>query len=236
MNHAQIVFKPLKEANGIQDISGYEYGQLLNNAYKYVICHEIGTEKEKPHTHIYLETPDCEKTIRNKIIKCLQIPKTTRGKGSAFYGLFYNKYKDPSPAYIVKEGNIYDARGYTQDQLEHYIMVGQMRFKQTFAPSIVGVDTSSTECSSDQHGLSATKAHSEWDKLLAAHHKRVGYTEMTMSDIRRWIKSYYLQQRKPIPRDGDTRRYSYSLWAIANASVLEQDIAEADRHEATHMI
>lgn len=236
MNHAQLVFKPLKEANGIQDLSGYSYQQLLKDCPRYVICHEVGTEKEKPHTHIYLETPDCEKTIRNKLLKCLQIPKTTRGKGSAFYGLFYNKYKDPSPAYIVKEGNIFDSRGYTSDQLEHYIMVGQMRFKETFAPSIVGVDTSSTECSSDQHGQSVPQNINEFEKLKRAHHKRPGFQDMTMAEIKRWIKSYYLLQGKCIPREGDNRRYSYCLWALAHGNIREEDIAEADRHEATYMI
>lgn len=228
MNHAQVVFKPLMEANQIQDISGYSYEELLKDCPRYVICNEVGTEKERPHTHIYLETTDCEKTIRNKLLRCLKIPKTTRGKGSAFYGLFYNKYKDPSPAYIVKEGNIHQSKGYTQSELDHYIMQGSFKYlKQLDADLTENIATVASAPS-----VAAVVGSSEWDKLKASHVRREGYRNMTMEQIKRWIKYYYLSQGRCIPREGDTRRYAYSLWALAHFNVLQEDnIATADNHE-----
>ena len=228
-NHAQLVFKPLKEANGIQDISGYSYEELLKECPRYVICNEIGTEKEKPHTHIYLETEDCEKTIRNKLLRCLQIPKSTRGKGSAYYGLFYNKYKDPSPAYIVKEGNILQSKGYSPDELEHYIMQGAFKYSKK-----IDIDlTENIATVADAPSVTAVVGSTEWDKLKAAHKNR-GHD--TMSEIKRWIKYYYLKQGRCIPREGDTRRYAYSLWTLSQNRILtEENIVDADRHELLHL-
>ncbi|UAU47017.1 Rep [Chicken proventriculitis-associated circular virus 24] len=228
MNHAQLVFKPLKDANGVQDISGYSYEELLKDCPRYVICNEIGTEKEKPHTHIYLETADCEKTIRNKLLRCLQIPKSTRGKGSAFYGLFYNKYKDPSPAYIVKEGNIFQSKGYTQSELDHYIMQGSFRYLKQLEADL----TENIATVANAPSVTTVVGLNEFDKLKAAHSRREGYKEMSMDQIKRWIKYYYLKQGKCIPREGDTRRYAYSLWTLSHfANLQEEDINAAERHE-----
>jgi len=73
---------------------------------------------------------------------------------------------------------------------------------------------------------------SQWDILMSAFKSRHDYKKMNMGDIRRWIKSFYLQQKKPIPRQGDTNRYAYSLFAIFQEKTSYEWIPLVDEHEA----
>jgi len=75
----------------------------------------------------------------------------------------------------------------------------------------------------------------EWEKLLKEHQRHARYLDMNMADIKRFIKSFYLKQQKPIPREGDTRRYAYSLWALAQQKTDEIGVVEADGHEIIYM-
>lgn len=76
----------------------------------------------------------------------------------------------------------------------------------------------------------------EWEKLMSALKKRPDAQKMNMADIKRWIKSYYLGFKRPIPRNGDLNRYSYSLWAIQNNKTSYEDIFKADAQAETYMI
>lgn len=77
---------------------------------------------------------------------------------------------------------------------------------------------------------------SEWTKLLTEFEKRSDYKTASMPTIQKWIKSYYLQQRKPVPRQGDCARYTYSLWALGHDKTHEEDIHEADDEASRYLI
>ncbi|UAU47005.1 Rep [Chicken proventriculitis-associated circular virus 15] len=72
---------------------------------------------------------------------------------------------------------------------------------------------------------------SEFTLLLEAYEKQYKAKLVTcnMSEIKQWIKSRYLSQRKAIPRGSDTNRYAYSIYAI----VMGLDVDTADRHAMT---
>lgn len=75
----------------------------------------------------------------------------------------------------------------------------------------------------------------QWDTLMAAFKLRKDHKKMTMDDVGRWIKSFYLQQKKPIPRQGDTHRYAYSLYAICQEKTTYEWISVVDSHERLYM-
>lgn len=84
---------------------------------------------------------------------------------------------------------------------------------------------------------SATKEISggtEWEKLLREYQKRKDHKEMNMKEIKRWVNSYYLQQKKPIPRTGDSNRYAFSLWAIVNDKTKYELQEIVDDHAEQH--
>lgn len=76
----------------------------------------------------------------------------------------------------------------------------------------------------------------EWDKLLRIFRKRHDHKDMNMLRIKRWINSYYLTREKPIPRIGDTRRYAFSLWAIAQQKTDLKFQEIVDEHAQTWLI
>jgi len=76
---------------------------------------------------------------------------------------------------------------------------------------------------------------SEWEKLLAAHEKWPNHNKMNMAEIKRFIKSFYLKDKRPIPREGDTNRYAYSLWALANHKYDYDGVEDADKHQSHYI-
>lgn len=84
--------------------------------------------------------------------------------------------------------------------------------------------------------MQESSSGTEWEKLMSALRKRPDAQKMNMADIKRWIKSYYLGFKRPIPRNGDLNRYSYSLWAIQNSVTSYEDIFKADEQADSHMI
>lgn len=84
---------------------------------------------------------------------------------------------------------------------------------------------------------SATKEISggtEWDKLMASYITRKDFKQLNMREIKRWINSYYLQQKKPIPRTGDSNRYAFSLWAIVQEKTKYELQELVDEHAENH--
>jgi len=87
---------------------------------------------------------------------------------------------------------------------------------------------------SDNSATTEISGGTEWDKLLREYQKRKDHKEMNMREIKRWINSYYLQQKKPIPRTGDANRYSFSMWAIVNEKTQYELQELVDEHAENH--
>jgi len=226
MNIAHLRFTPFGES--------YDLLAVLDGVKKYVIADEVGAKTQKPHIHIYWETEESEKTCRNHILKHLKIPKTTRGKNSEHYCLKYNKYKDPSPEYVCKEGKVREYKGYTPEEIEQYEIQGAIRYKKYVADYNAQFAGQAILVVENKE-MTQTKEKSEWNKLMCAVLDVKEHKTYTMAQYKQFIKSFYLKQNKPIPREGDSRRYAYSLYAILNEKTKMMDISELDIHETNYL-
>jgi len=193
------------------DLSG-----LLVNTIRYIVSKEQAT---KEHYHICFETKQCEETIRARVLTTLNIPKSGRGQGNTHYCLKWDKYKKWSPEYAAKSGDIVSYFGYTEDDIEDAIFRGSIKYNKTVDENSKGT---SIDLSNPVHEVTEPRTtQSEWERLLDSYRKS-GHSG-SMVNIKRWIKSNYLLRQKPIPRDGDLKRYSYSLYAIINNKTSEDD-------------
>lgn len=210
MSHnAHLRFTP---AGQIYDLSG-----LLVDASRYIVSRE---QASKEHYHICFETTSCEQTIRTRILSSLNIPKTTRGKGNTHYCLKWDKYKNWNPEYAAKSGDIISSLGFSQDEIEDAIFRGSIKYNKEKDENSYGTSIDITN-GTHQVTVVSPPQRTEWDRLLSSY-RTSGHTG-SMINIKRWIKSYYLKQEKPIPREGDLRRYAYSLYAIINKQTSEDD-------------
>lgn len=207
-HNCHIRFTP---AGQVYDLSG-----LLVNATRYIVSRE---QASKEHYHICFETDQCQETVRAKVLSSLQIPKTGRGQGNTHYCLKWDKYKNWTPEYAAKSGDIVSSLGFTSDEIEDAIWRGSIKYNKQVDEVHTG--TSIDVSSAHQVTTVSPAPRGEWDRLLECYRKsgHVG----SMVNIKRWIKSYYLKQQKPIPRDGDAKRYAYSLYAIVNNKISEDD-------------
>jgi len=207
-HNCHIRFTP---AGQVYDLSG-----LLVNASRYIVSREQAT---KLHYHICFETDQCQETIRARVLSALQIPKTGRGQGNTHYCLKWDKYKNWNPEYAAKSGDIVSSLGFSQDEIEDAIWRGSIKFNKQVDEVHTGT---SIDVSSAHQVTTVSPPHkNEWDRLLECY-RNSGHAG-SMINIKRWIKSYYLKQQKPIPRDGDCKRYAYSLYAIINNKTSEED-------------
>jgi len=224
-NHAHVRFTPL-------DLSGYDISEFCKGFEKYIVAVEKGAPgagQQSEHYHIYLETNVTKKTVDNRIHKYLNVPSSGgRGKNSKYFSNKYNEYTFPSPEYIVKDGKIVEYQGYTQEQIDKYETFGRAKYGH----KNVDVDLNSGELcvQPPQQNTPAPKRESEWDKLLDWYEEQPNYQQMDMVQIRKMIMTYYLKQRKPIPRSGDLGRYTYSLWALGHQK--EDSIETCDAQAA----
>lgn len=197
----------------------YDLSGLLLTATKYIVSREQAT---KEHYHICFETDQCQETIRAKVLSTLKIPKTGRGQGNTHYCLKWDKYKNWTPEYACKSGDIISSLGYSQDEIEDAIFRGSIKYNKQKDVGSKGanIDVSNPICDAT---VSATTPHTEWERLLNSYRQIDRATERSAVNIKRWIKSYYLQREKPIPREGDLKRYAYSLYAIIQNKTTEED-------------
>ena len=207
----------------------YDLSGLLVNATRYIVSREQAT---KEHYHICFETDQCQETVRAKVLSSLQIPKTGRGQGNTHYCLKWDKYKDWNPEYAAKSGDIISSKGFTEDEIEDAIWKGSIKFNKQVDVNHKGT---SIDVSNPIHEVTESKPtpKSEWERLLTSY--RAIQEDRSMVNIKRWIKSYYLKQEKPIPRDGDLRRYAYSLYAIVNKKTGEDHQLDLERDQEIYM-
>jgi len=201
--------------------SHYDLSDALAHAEKYCVYEEIGGETQKTHLHIYLETDACESTIKSDIRRGFSIPVGQKGKNSAYFCCKYDRYKDPSPDYVAKDGSRKAFKGYTAAYLDDCETRGRERFgnQRTLTPVSESVSSKKDKA-----------PHGEFDILLINFEKHDLCKTMDMPRIVKWIKSEYLCKRKCVPRSGDISRYAYSLYAIVRGNVHETQIEANDEH------
>lgn len=215
MSHtAHLVFKPTGQE---YDLSG-----LLFDAPSYIIAREYGTINNREHYHICFRVDACEQTIRSRILSTLQIPKTGRGKGNTHYTLKWDAYKNWTPEYAAKSGDIVSSLGFSEDEIEEAIFKGSIKYnkQKDIGSKGANIDLSNPICEAT---VSESTPHTEWDRLLKAYRQTDLALARSAVNIKRWIKSYYLSREKPIPREGDLKRYAYSLYAIIQNKISEDD-------------
>jgi len=172
------------------------------------------------HYHIGIENVKCsEKTCRNHINDSFQLPKNVRGQESKYYALKYDKYKEWDIAYVAKDGTQVAYSGYTPEFLEVAEMRGALKWPKKIKPR--QVDAAAIPAGTA--AASVPKKESEFERLVEAFELRPNHMDATMEQIKRWINSFYLKQRKCIPRLADSARYAYSIYAIYHEKVEEDD-------------
>lgn len=233
-HHVHLRFTP--SSMFVPDLSGF---MLF---YPTIVCsHEGAVDKkgiyQAEHYHLFYETDECQKTCRNKVIEYFKIPKSGRGQGNKHYCLKYDAYKEPSPEYICKYGDIVYSSGYDQEFIEKCTIKGEAKYAEPefqVDNQIAKAKKIVEEADAAEASAEAARTKSQWSIISEAFNKKEYAKNMSMSDICRFIKAFYLSKGQPIPRAGDTRRYAYSLYAICQGLTDYNDIPHVDAHELTH--
>lgn len=229
MSHtAHLVFKPSGQ--------DYDLSGLLFDAPSYIIAREVGKVNKHEHYHICFRVEACEQTIRTRILSALNIPKTGRGKGNTHYTLKWDAYKNWSPEYPAKSGDIISSKGFTEDEIEDAIFRGSIKYNKQVDENNKGanIDVSQDMCQATVASPPPASA-CEWDRLLHAYKQSDKSLDRSCVNIKRWIKSYYLLRSRPIPRDGDLKRWSYSLYAIVHNQCAEDDQAVLEQTQEIYL-
>lgn len=109
------------------DISGYTF-DFLNQFAGYIVAYEDKDKKGKPtqpHYHILVDTDYGSKTVRDAFVAACKIPKSTRGKNNAYYGMFSDWQQ---PDYICKYNDIRESKGFTEKQILDYVISGKNKY------------------------------------------------------------------------------------------------------------
>jgi len=124
-HHSHVRFTPAPK--GLPVIETYDLSGIETKFEKVIITHEESKDKI-PHYHIWIESDVCEKSVRNYVVEALRIPKCKRGQTNGYYVLKFDAYTKPSPAYVLKEGNVLCKKGYTEEEIAEYIAEGESKF------------------------------------------------------------------------------------------------------------
>jgi len=203
---------------------------MKTKATRYVICqHDADDDVKATHCHAAFEH-DLSRTAIEKAYKRYDLSgtdvsimeKTQKNDDLGLPRLAYDF--DLLAKYCIK-GDPHNLRETTLDDQ----MVTQLAKQWVNRVKKLDVDLNGPVTESQRSVFNQT-SKSEWEKLLYKFEADKGHDTMSMPNIKKWIKSYYLKQRKPIPREGDTKRYAYSLWALAHDKTDLDEITEVDNH------
>lgn len=231
-------------------VDSYDLSGWINdfNPTRWVIAKEAGSITFKPHYHIYVETesPIVEKTLRNRVTKAFDIPTGKRGVSNKYYALKIDCYKDPSPAYLLKDvpgqldpGNY---RGYSPAEISEFMIEGRKQFPPKPVRVLSDVDlnvTGDLNYSNIVENDQPAKGKTEWTRLLDKFedlfYSDEYYRKLNMSQIRDWIVTEYVGRRLPPPRTGDQNRYAQGLWMICHSKVELRDMGEVNAHKKSYL-
>lgn len=196
--------------------------------------HQEDEDISSTHCHVAFETDVSKEAIRKQLIKySLGGPKHSIMEKVLKTHELYD-YIELSKYCIKGDKTQIRVTSLSHEEVEDLEKKWINRVKKyDFGPPDMGTDvvTNVTVNSATQE----ISGGSQWDILMASFKLRKDHKSMKMDDIRRWIKSFYLQQKKPIPRQGDTNRYAYSLYAICQEKTTYEWISLIDEHEQLHM-
>lgn len=109
------------------DLSGHTF-TFLDKFNRFILAREDKNKKGETvqeHFHIYIETTDGEKTVRDSIKAGLRIPPSGRGKNNKYYSLIAD-WKDPG--YICKWNEVVKSKGYTEREIMDYVISGKNKY------------------------------------------------------------------------------------------------------------
>lgn len=222
----QIVFRV-----SFSDCSGVVQWMLSKGGRIVCAQHEADDEIKTTHCHVAWEPPVTNEAIRKQCI--------TNSLGGQKYSIMEKVLKTHEP-YEFMELAKYCIKGDPQQLRETSLTQSEVEeLAKQWINRIKKLDVDLTKhdiVSGETVIIQESSSGTEWEKLMSALKKRPDAQKMTMADIKRWIKSYYLGFKRPIPRNGDLNRYSYSLWAIQNNKTSYEDIFTADSQAEAHMI
>lgn len=226
MKCLQILFRvPFSDCSGIVSwMSGVSYRITVGQ-------HDKDDDIKTTHCHIAIEPKVSNEAIRKQIVKAnLAGDKySIMEKVLKTHELY--EYRD-LVKYIIKGDPLHIK--YTT---EHNDVILELSKEWINRAKKLDVDLTNTDSVSGHTGITGSNVVVEkendnvFDKLLKKFEKRVNNTDMTMYQIKKWIKSEYLTKRKCIPREGDTNRYAYSLWSIVNNKQEYDDIDSCERQK-----
>ena len=222
MKCLQILFRvPFSDCSGfVSWLAGVSYRITVGQ-------HDSDDDIKTTHCHIAVEPKVSNEAIRKQIIK--------HSLGGEKYGITEKALKT-HVLYEYRDLVKYIIKGDPENvkhTSEHNELILELSKEWVNRAKKLDVDLTNTDLVSGHTGITGSNVvvdnnKSEWDKLLSKFQKRVNNTHMTMAQIKKWIKSVYLEKHKPIPRDGDTNRYAYSLWAIINDKTAYECIGHCD--------
>lgn len=211
MNHFHLRFTPAPRGLQTPPITNYDLSGMCQRFDKIVCAYETKNKEGKeviPHYHVYGETSYQERSTRDFIRDILNVPKTTKGKGSAYTTLEWNKYKDPNPEYVCKWGDIKIAKGYEQTELDLYTTNGVLKYlKSETTPKEEVIYTSGREAKEDNESRFLRYIKD----VLPANHDESNFTLETL----KWKTREWFHKKSWLPPPKSERlRYIEGAWNV----------------------
>lgn len=111
------------------DLSGHTFA-FLEKFTRYIVAYEDKNKKgeaRNPHYHIFIDTNDGIKTVRDSIKTGLSIPPVGPGKINKYYSCI-PEWKDPG--YICKWNDIRHSKGFSERELMDLVISGKQKYLQ----------------------------------------------------------------------------------------------------------
>jgi len=213
MNHFHLRFTPW-ELHEYDLNSSCDRDGIIKIVCAYENKSKDGTPAE-PHYHIYGETDLGDDTIRSYFRSKLGVPKTTRGKASRYYTLEWNKYDTPSPSYVCKYGCIKYQKGYTQEEIEHYITEGRLKYlepsrhRQTQQTQLTEQTPPLQQVPSRERKRTIKDQYDEYAEYVLPADRTMGlsWTTLRQRSLEFWLNAYGL-----LPTRSTDERFKKTLW------------------------
>lgn len=200
--------------------------------------HAADEEVKNTHVHIALEPTVTREAIRKQLIN--------HSLGGQKHQIMEKVLKTHEP-YDFEQLSIYILKGFitnlretslSHTEVEDLVKAWKRHVRHTDfgEPDLIIPPDAPASPDNSATTTAEISGGTEWDKLLCLFRKRHDHKDMNMLRIKRWINSYYLTREKPIPRIGDTKRYAFSLWAIAQQKTDFKFQEIVDEHAETWLI
>lgn len=193
-----------------KEVANESITEFLSKYDKFIAAYEQTDKKGEdcePHYHMYIEFSGDIDTIRYRFKKHFELPTGKNGESNKYYSL--KKWNKGDIGYVVKQQNIVCKKGYTEEEIE------ETKNKKIQTPE------------APPRGAEKEERKDEWTKILD-HFIALGKEKrnsLKVSEIKKEICKIYLKKLRPVPRTGDLNRYAFSLYAIFQSKMCEDEQA-----------